>query len=76
MSNLAEGFERAKRSEFHQFACIAKGSCGELRSDLYVALDAGHINPAVFELVYDRADEVGRVVGGLRVALERGRNAR
>src|SRR3954467_5237111 len=43
MSNIAEGFERGKRTEFHQFACIAKGSCGEVRSTLYVAVDVGHI---------------------------------
>ena len=44
MSNLAEGFERGGRAEFHQFVVIAKGSCAELRSQLYVALDVGHIS--------------------------------
>ena len=41
MSNLAEGFDRAGRSEFHQFLVIAKGSSAEVRSHLYVALDVG-----------------------------------
>ena len=76
MSNLVEGFERGKRTEFHQFACIAKGSCGEVRSDLYVALDAGHLDDRTFDGLYVRAEEVSRILGGLRVALEQGRGRR
>jgi four helix bundle protein len=44
MANLAEGFERGKRTEFHQFISVAKSSCAELRSHLYVALDAGYLD--------------------------------
>lgn len=71
MSNIAEGFERAGRAEFHQFLVIAKGSCGEVRSQLYVALDAGYVTREQFDKVRSEAEEVGRVIGGLRASLKR-----
>ena len=47
MSNIAEGFERGGNQEFIQFLYIAKGACGELRSQLYVALDQGYVDRKV-----------------------------
>jgi len=73
MSNLAEGFERGGRAEFHQFVVIAKGSCAELRSQLYVALDVGHISRKEFDQVHALAIEISRILGGLRASIQKQR---
>ena len=70
-SNIAEGFERGRPAEFHQFLSIAKGSCAELRSQLFVALDAGYLGKTDFEALLEAALEVGRIVGGLRAGVQR-----
>ena len=74
MSNLAEGFERGGRSEFHQFLSVAKASCAELRSQLYVARDAGYLEDHTFGVLLSQAEEVGRITGGLRAAVEQQKN--
>ncbi|HEY8205193.1 MAG TPA: four helix bundle protein [Pyrinomonadaceae bacterium] len=71
MSNIAEGFERGRPSEFHQFLSIAKGSCAELRSQLFVAFDAGYLKQADFDGLMDAAVEVARIIGGLRAGVQR-----
>jgi four helix bundle protein len=74
MSNIAEGFERARPAEFHQFLSIAKGSCAELRSQLYVALDVGYFEANDFEGLMMKSEEVAHIVGGLRAAVGRNRD--
>ena len=56
MSNIAEGFERGSHNEFHQFLVIAKGSCAEVKSQLYVALDANYLNELGSSLFERRGD--------------------
>ena len=73
MSNVAEGFERSRPGECHQFLSTAKASCAEVRSLVYVALDVGYVSREAFEEVLSQAEEVGRVVGGLRAAVQRQR---
>ncbi|HKA08490.1 MAG TPA: four helix bundle protein [Gemmataceae bacterium] len=76
MANIAEGFERGGLGEFHQFLSTAKGSCAEVRSHLYVALDVGYLDEESFRSLMNDAEEVGRVVGGLRASVERQRDNR
>ena len=76
MSNIAEGFERSGLREFHQFLSTAKASCAELRSQLYVTLDVGYIDERTFQDLRLHAEEVGRIIGGLRVSVAKQRKNR
>lgn len=65
MSNIAEGFERGGDKEFFQFVALAKGSSGEVRAQLYVALDAGYIDQQTFSRLSDMATQINRMLAGL-----------
>jgi four helix bundle protein len=71
MSNIAEGFERGGDKEFIQFLSQSKGSCGEVRSDLYIALDQGYVTKPKSEQLQAQATEVSRLISGLMECLQR-----
>lgn len=71
MSNIAEGFEREGTREFVQFLSMAKASAGEVRSQLYVALDQGYIGQMQFEELSSKASEVSKMISGLITYLKR-----
>ena len=52
MNNIAEGFERDNNKEFIKFLTYSKGSCGEVRSLLYVASDLTYIEQSEFDENY------------------------
>src|SRR3989339_657647 len=64
MANIAEGFEREGNKEFRQFLATAKGSAGEVKALLYVALDAGLTSMEQFQRIRTLADETSRLLAG------------
>ncbi|MFH1392924.1 MAG: four helix bundle protein [Patescibacteria group bacterium] len=66
MSNIAEGFERGTRQELVNYLYIAKGSAGEVRAQLYTALDAGYLNIETLECSRLVQSFAQKVKGGAR----------
>ncbi len=65
MNNIAEGFERKSDSEFKHFLFIAKGSCGEVRSMLYLAEELKYINKDEYSTLSTLANEISKIISGL-----------
>ena len=63
-NNIAEGFERKSNKELRQFLYISKGSCGEVKSMLYIALELGYISEIQFKEMYSLSYEISRTLGG------------
>ena len=64
MNNIAEGFERKSSKEFVQFLFIAKSSCGEVRSMLYVAQDIGYIDIESFSKLLKQTETISKSLSG------------
>ncbi|MGB9721542.1 MAG: four helix bundle protein [bacterium] len=71
MSNIAEGFETNTDKEFINFLNYARRSCGEIRNDLYAALDDGYIDESEFNKIYEQACKTGKMISGFISYLRR-----
>ena len=63
-SNIAEGFERGGTKEFIQFLGHSKGSSGEVRSQLYVALGEEYVDQELWQELHNRCLEISRLLDG------------
>lgn len=70
-SNIAEGYGRKTSKEFVYFLSVAKASCYEVKSQLYLALDNKYISREEFEIVFSICDEISKTLYGLIRHLEK-----
>jgi len=63
-NNIAEGFERKSNKELARFLYIAKGSSGEIRSMLYIALELNYITQEEFNHLYQKSEEISKMLFG------------
>ena len=70
-SNIAEGKERETISEFIRFLYIAKGSAGELRTQLYIAKEVGYVKDSEYQELNERLGKISGMVGNLIKTIKR-----
>ena len=71
MDNIAEGFDRGSRLEFINFLTIARGSAGEVKSQLYRALDRGYISQDKFAELYSLTSDIGKMISAFTYYLNK-----
>lgn len=64
MNNIAEGFARKGDKGLKHFLSMAKGSCGEVRSMLYLALNLNYISRQEFETLHALSTEISKILSG------------
>lgn len=69
-SNTAEGYERNKPRDFIRFLNIAKGSCGELRTQLFIARELNYVPSEIFKDLVDRSKSVSAMLSALIRSIE------
>jgi four helix bundle protein len=75
-SNIVEGFEKNNNNEFIRFLKIAKGSVGEVRNQLYIALAVNYINEQEFDKINKELEDLANQIGGFIVYLEEKRKSK
>lgn len=72
-SNIVEGFEKNNNNEFIRFLKISKGSIGEVRNQLHIALIINYITQEQFDQLNTKLEELAKQVGGFIVYLQKKR---
>lgn len=64
-SNVVEGFEKNNNNEFIRFLKMSKGSVGEVRSQLHIALAVNYITQGEFDHIYEETETLSKQIGGV-----------
>ena len=74
MNNMAEGFDSGSNAEFMRFLGYSRRSASEVQCNLYVALDQGYINKKEFDLMYEYAEKIRRMITAFKKYLRESTN--